>query len=112
MASKGQIGPVTLLNQVISTGVVDSNKLDVRFMNCAAFVITYGAGIAANFAIVGSMDDVVYYDLQVDIQAASGSSGASAVNVPGIAFPYIKVRTTYTSGAGASVTIVGTAKGV
>lgn len=106
--AKKNIAPVTLLNQSVSSQT-DSTPLDMRFMDAAGFVISWGS-ITANFAIIGSMDGVVYYDLQVDIAAATGSSGSTAVNVPGVAFPYIKVRVIPSVGT-ANVTVVGTAKG-
>lgn len=114
MSSYRHIEPIQVLNSTVSgTTVANSIALDVKTMTKVGFQIIWGAGLAATFQVMGSVDGTNYSDMQVVINPATIANGADSflVNMPDVCFSKVFIRVTPTSGA-ANVMITGMAKGV
>lgn len=109
MSSYRNISPVSILNQVVSTGIVPSKPLIIPTLTVTGFLITVGSGLHATFQMMVSMDGVLYYDSGQVIDPAVGSPTVIPVNPPPQGFPFVLIQTTWGSGS-ANVSITGSAK--
>lgn len=100
-------------NPVLNQTVTGLAPIVSDFINCTSmasvcFQIKYGATLNATFQILGSLDGVIYSDLNAVIAPATGSAGSTMGNIDCGAVKYVLLQISPTSGS-ATVTILARA---
>jgi hypothetical protein len=100
MASSHSIPLTTLFNASVSgTTAIQAIPLQAANLRSVAFSIQYPATLNATFQLLGSLDGITYFDLQVVILPATGSAGVSGW-ADEVCVPFVAIQITPSSGSG------------